>query len=32
MDAGYKPEDLIVFNYSEMGNDLLEDGLYAMGR
>ena len=30
MDAGYKPEDLIVFNYSEMGNDLLEDGLYAM--
>jgi NitT/TauT family transport system substrate-binding protein len=30
IDAGYKPEDLIVFNYSEMGNDLLEDGLYAM--
>lgn len=30
MDAGYKPEDLIVFNYSEMGNDLLEDGLYAL--
>ena len=30
MDAGYKPEDLIVFNYSEMGVDLLEDGLYAM--
>tara|TARA_R110002020_G_scaffold16307_2_gene57560 strand:- start:44357 stop:45286 length:930 start_codon:yes stop_codon:yes gene_type:complete len=30
MDAGYKPEDLIVFNYSAMGNDLLEDGLYAM--
>ena len=23
MDAGYKPEDLIVFNYSEMGVDLL---------
>lgn len=30
MDAGYKPEDLIVFNYSAMGNDLMEDGLYAM--
>lgn len=30
MDAGYKPEDLVVFNYSAMGNDLLEDGLYAM--
>lgn len=30
IDAGYKPEDLIVFNYTEMGNDLLEDGLYVM--
>jgi NitT/TauT family transport system substrate-binding protein len=30
IDAGYKPEDLVVFNYSAMGNDLLEDGLYAM--
>ncbi len=30
IDAGYKPEDLIVFNYTEMGNDLLEDGLYAL--
>ncbi|WP_428977507.1 ABC transporter substrate-binding protein [Pseudohoeflea suaedae] len=30
MDAGYKPEDLVVFNYSELGVDLLEDGLYAM--
>lgn len=30
MDAGYKPEDLVVFNYSTMGNDLLEDGLYAL--
>ncbi|MCY0148125.1 ABC transporter substrate-binding protein [Hoeflea sp. G2-23] len=30
MDAGYKPEDLIVFNYTEMGNDLLEDGLYTL--
>ena len=30
IDAGYKPEDLIVFNYSAMGNDLLEDGLYTL--
>jgi NitT/TauT family transport system substrate-binding protein len=30
IDAGYKPEDLVVFNYSAMGNDLLEDGLYVM--
>ena len=30
IDAGFKPEELTVFNYSEMGNDLLEDGLYAM--
>lgn len=30
IDAGYTPEDLIVFNYTEMGVDLLEDGLYAM--
>lgn len=30
IDAGYKADDLIVFNYSAMGNDLLEDGLYAM--
>src|SRR5690606_419436 len=30
IDAGYKPEDLTVFNYSEMGNDLLEDGLYVL--
>ncbi len=30
IDAGYKPEDLIVFNYSAMGVDLLEDGLYTM--
>lgn len=30
IDAGYKPEDLIVFNYTEMGVDLLEDGLYAL--
>ena len=30
IDAGYKPEDLIVFNYTAMGVDLLEDGLYTM--
>ena len=30
IDAGYKPEDLIVFNYAAMGNDLMEDGLYAL--
>jgi len=30
IDAGFKPEDLIVFNYSDLGNDLLEDGLYVM--
>jgi NitT/TauT family transport system substrate-binding protein len=30
IDAGLKPEDLVAFNYTAMGNDLLEDGLYAM--
>jgi NitT/TauT family transport system substrate-binding protein len=30
IDAGYKADDLIVFNYSAMDVDLLEDGLYAM--
>jgi NitT/TauT family transport system substrate-binding protein len=30
IDAGFKPEDLIVFNYTKLGNDLLEDGLYVM--
>jgi NitT/TauT family transport system substrate-binding protein len=30
IDAGFKPEDLIVFNYTELGNDMLEDGLYVM--
>ncbi|WP_417307780.1 ABC transporter substrate-binding protein [Devosia sp.] len=28
--AGYGPDNLTIFNYSEMGNDLLEDGLYVM--
>ena len=30
LDAGFKAEDLTVFNYSAMGNDLLEDGLYVL--
>jgi len=30
IDAGFKPEDLIVFNYTALGNDLLEDGLYVL--
>ena len=30
IDAGFKPSDLVVFNYSAMGVDLLEDGLYAL--
>ncbi|MBW3096174.1 ABC transporter substrate-binding protein [Pseudohoeflea coraliihabitans] len=30
IDAGYQEDDLIVFNYTEMGADLLEDGLYAL--
>lgn len=30
LQAGYGPENLTIFNYSEMGNDLLEDGLYVM--
>ncbi|HEV7417789.1 ABC transporter substrate-binding protein [Tianweitania sediminis] len=30
IDAGFKPEDLVVFNYTELGNAMLEDGLYVM--
>jgi NitT/TauT family transport system substrate-binding protein len=30
LDAGYGPDNLTIFNYSELGNDLLEDGLYVM--
>jgi len=30
LEAGFKPEDLLVFNYTEMGENMLEDGLYAM--
>ena len=31
LDAGYSPDNLTIFNYTEMGNDLLEDGLYVDG-
>ncbi|HWV22189.1 MAG TPA: ABC transporter substrate-binding protein [Devosia sp.] len=30
LDAGYGPDNLTIFNYTEMGNDLLEDGLYVL--
>jgi len=30
LDAGFKLDDLTVFNYTEMGNDMLEDGLYVL--
>jgi len=30
LEAGYTPENLTIFNYTEMGNDLLEDGLYVL--
>ncbi len=30
LDAGYSPDNLTIFNYTELGNDLLEDGLYAL--
>ncbi len=30
LDAGYGPDNLTIFNYTEMGNDLLEDGIYVM--
>lgn len=29
LDAGYKPDDLLVFNYSKLGQNMLEDGLYV---
>ncbi len=31
LDAGFSPDNLTIFNYTEMGNDLLEDGLYVAG-
>ncbi|HHY49313.1 MAG TPA: ABC transporter substrate-binding protein [Alphaproteobacteria bacterium] len=30
LDAGYSPDNLTIFSYTELGNDLLEDGLYVM--
>ena len=30
LDAGYTADKLTIFNYTELGNDLLEDGLYVM--
>jgi NitT/TauT family transport system substrate-binding protein len=30
LDAGLKPEELVVFNYRDEGVGMLEDGLYAM--
>jgi len=30
IDAGFTLDKLTIFNYTDMGNDLLEDGLYAM--
>ncbi|MHA1554691.1 MAG: ABC transporter substrate-binding protein [Alphaproteobacteria bacterium] len=30
LDAGYGPDNLTIFNYTDLGNDLLEDGLYAL--
>jgi NitT/TauT family transport system substrate-binding protein len=30
IDAGYKPEQLVVFNYTDEGAATLEDGLYVM--
>ncbi len=30
IDAGYKPEDLVVFNYNDQGVSTLEDGLYVL--
>jgi NitT/TauT family transport system substrate-binding protein len=31
IDAGYKPDQLVVFKYSDEGVATLEDGLYVMG-
>ena len=30
LDAGYGPDNLTIFNYTDLGNDLLEDGLYVL--
>jgi NitT/TauT family transport system substrate-binding protein len=29
LDAGFKADDLLVFNYSKLGQNMLEDGLYV---
>ncbi|MFN4163185.1 MAG: ABC transporter substrate-binding protein [Ferrovibrio sp.] len=31
IDAGFKPDDLVVFKYSEQGVGTMEDGIYANG-
>ena len=31
IDAGLKPEDLVVFNYTDQGVSTMEDGLYVLG-
>ena len=30
LDAGYSPDNLTIFNYTDLGVDLLEDGLYVL--
>jgi NitT/TauT family transport system substrate-binding protein len=30
LDAGFKLDDLTIFNYTDMGNNMLEDGLYVL--
>jgi NitT/TauT family transport system substrate-binding protein len=30
LHAGYGPENLVIFDYTTLGNDLLEDGLYVL--
>lgn len=30
LDAGYSPDNLTIFNYTALGNDLVEDGLYVL--
>ena len=30
LDAGYEPDDLVTFNYTDMGVATLEDGLYVL--
>jgi NitT/TauT family transport system substrate-binding protein len=30
LQAGFTPDNLTIFNYTDMGNDMLEDGLYVL--